>query len=620
MLKSVKPLPDSNTTFDNCIILSTKSTNNPSYVSINDFIIKTIESDLIEIEQIGMNMILRKICKLAFDDKVSIKEYDHTKTTFQKNIKFFLKKFKDTAEIIKFDEKELLEQTLNILIGHIPTVGMCYCIKLNGVTFFVVIMEVSNIGIVTKETTLEFNQIDDNIIINSSKGLNLFKKSINIEELGIGGLNDEFLTIFRKVFSSRLLPKNIREELGITHVKGILLYGPPGCGKTALARQLGKILNCTEPKIVNGPSLLSKYVGESEENTRKLFADAIEDQKKGKDNLHLIICDEFDAIGKKRGLKTDTGVSDQIVNTFLTMIDGVNSLNNILLICMTNRKDMIDEALMRSGRLEVQIEIKLPTKEGRIEILKIHTNQMKLSKRFDSNIDLNEIAEVTQNYSGAEIEGLIRNAVSFAISREINMDTIGSDKKQKEIVNPIVLKEDFDRALLEIKPNLGTTNEIYSSIIQRIKIDENFRKVIKNIEDAKIKIQKGKVTSVLIIGMPKTCKTYLSCYTANMFKMNQIQMITPMNLSFSKMDILESIDKCKVTSNSCLIFDDLEGLFSWNNINQSYDNGIYQLVRNSCKVFIKENQELLIIANCNYGNMTSNMDFDKLFDYVINLS
>lgn len=240
----------------------------------------------------------------------------------------------------------------------------------------------------------------------------MFKKSIDIKDLGIGGLTDEFLTIFRKVFASRLLANNIKEELGINHVRGVLLYGPPGCGKTALARQLGKLLNCIEPKIVNGPSLLNKYVGESEENTRKLFADAIADKKKGNNNnLHLIICDEFDAIGKKRGsVSSSTGVSEQVVNTFLTMIDGVNSLDNILLICMTNRKDMIDEALLRYGRLEVHIEIKLPTKEGRVEILNIHTNKMKLSNRFDENIDLIEIANNTQNYSGAELEGLVRTA------------------------------------------------------------------------------------------------------------------------------------------------------------------------------------------------------------------
>ena len=363
---------------------------------------------------------------------------------------------------------------------------------------------------------------------------------------------------------------------------------------------------------------MSKYVGESEENTRKLFAEAIEDQRKGKDNIHLIICDEFDAICKKRGLKTsDTGVSDQIVNTFLTMIDGVNSLNNILLICMTNRKDLIDEALLRSGRLEVQIEIKLPTKEGRLEILTIHTNKMKSSNRFDGNINLEDIALQTQNYSGAELEGLIRNATGYAISREINMDTITDRKDDK--INPIVLKEDFIRALKETKPNIGVINEIYSSIINRINIDYNqyFTNYNNIIETNNIILKTGSVTSILFIGAPKTFKTYLTCFMAKMFKLNQIQMITPMNFNFSKSDIIEAVDKCKVTLNSCLIFDDLEGIFSWNNIHNTYDNTIYQMIRNSCKTFLKEEQQLLVIANCNDCDMINLMNLKQIFDYNI---
>merc|ERR1711924_260899 len=138
----------------------------------------------------------------------------------------------------------------------------------------------------------------------------------------------------------------------------MLLYGPPGTGKTLIARQLAKFLKAAEPKIVNGPEVLNKYVGASEENIRKLFEDAEKEQKQMGENsqLHIIIFDEIDAICKQRGSSKDsTGVADTIVNQLLTKIDGVDALNNILLIGMTNRLDMIDEALLRPGRLEVQI-------------------------------------------------------------------------------------------------------------------------------------------------------------------------------------------------------------------------------------------------------------------------
>lgn len=173
--------------------------------------------------------------------------------------------------------------------------------------------------------------------------------NFKFEELGIGGLDKEFETIFRKAFASRLLPLGLMEQLGIVHVKGLLLFGPPGTGKTLIARQIGKMLNSREPKIINGPEVLNKFVGQSEENIRKLFADAEKEYKEKGDEseLHVIIFDELDAVCKQRGTGGGggTGVGDSVVNQLLSKLDGVDALNNILLIGMTNRKDMIDEAV-----------------------------------------------------------------------------------------------------------------------------------------------------------------------------------------------------------------------------------------------------------------------------------
>ena len=141
------------------------------------------------------------------------------------------------------------------------------------------------------------------------------------------------------------------------------------------------MLNGKEPKVVNGPEVLNKYVGASEENVRKLFEEAEQDQAMNGEasELHVIIFDEIDAICKSRGSARDgSGVHDTVVNQLLTKIDGVDALNNILLIGMTNRKDMLDEALLRPGRLEVHVEIGLPDDKGRLQILKVLLHRLPL--------------------------------------------------------------------------------------------------------------------------------------------------------------------------------------------------------------------------------------------------
>ncbi|KAF4749278.1 hypothetical protein FOZ63_007893 [Perkinsus olseni] len=244
--------------------------------------------------------------------------------------------------------------------------------------------EVSDkLGFVAKETEIEFHNGESGTVrVSSSKPVQrqIFAPDFNFEDLGIGGLSKEFADIFRRAFASRVFPPQVVKNLGITHVRGMLLYGPPGTGKTLIARQIAKFLRAREPKIVNGPEILDKYVGQSEAKIRELFADAEEEQKKEGDNsqLHIIIFDEIDAICRQRGtVSGGTGVNDSIVNQLLAKIDGVDSLDNILLIGMTNRLDMIDEALLRPGRLEVHVEIGLPDEEGRNEIFNIHTKQMR---------------------------------------------------------------------------------------------------------------------------------------------------------------------------------------------------------------------------------------------------
>ena len=234
---------------------------------------------------------------------------------------------------------------------------------------------------------------------------NIFRPDFTVEDMGIGGLDEELFNIFRRTFASRRFSTATIERFGIKHVKGILLYGPPGTGKTLIARQLAKALNVKDLKIVNGPEIFSKFVGESEENIRKLFAEARKDEERmgDKSPLHIIVFDEIDAICKQRGVHGGVGgqVSDQVVNQLLTNIDGVEALNNIVVIGMTNRKDLLDEAILRPGRFEVHVEVKLPNEEGRQQILRIHTKNLRDNKLLDPECRLEELARLTKNFTGA---------------------------------------------------------------------------------------------------------------------------------------------------------------------------------------------------------------------------
>jgi vesicle-fusing ATPase len=265
----------------------------------------------------------------------------------------------------------------------------------------------SAVGQLIKVTTVQIakaaHKDNENLKLtgsSSGKAVKIIDKGFNFGELGIGGLDAQFQEIFRRAFASRMVPPAVLKKMGQTHVRGMLLYGPPGCGKTLIARKLAQALHAAPPKIVNGPEILNKYVGASEEAVRALFKEAEAEQaEKGDDSeLHIIILDEMDAILRSRGSTSGgTGVNDSVVNQFLSKIDGVEALNNILLIGMTNRKDMIDEAILRPGRLEIHVEIGLPDEPGRVQVLGIHTKALRANGMLADDVSVEDIAARAKN-------------------------------------------------------------------------------------------------------------------------------------------------------------------------------------------------------------------------------
>jgi transitional endoplasmic reticulum ATPase len=218
-------------------------------------------------------------------------------------------------------------------------------------------------------------------------------------------------------------------RIGIKPPKGILLYGPPGTGKTLLAKA---VANESEANFiqVKGPSLLSMWVGESEKGVRKIF------ERARQVSPCIVFFDEMDALASRRGYETGTKVTERVLNQLLAEMDGLEELQNVVVIGATNRPDMLDPGLLRPGRFDRIISVGVPDKEGRLVILKIHTRNMPLAK----DISLDKLAEKMEGYTGADIE---------AVAREAGMLALRDDIKAKE-----VKKKYFEEGMKKITPSV----------------------------------------------------------------------------------------------------------------------------------------------------------------------
>ncbi|CAH6419274.1 AAA family ATPase [uncultured virus] len=292
--------------------------------------------------------------------------------------------------------------------------------------------------------------------------------TINIDfcHMGIGGLKEQMTTLIRQVLISRIINKSMRDQYKVKDIRGILLYGPPGTGKTLIARNIGKIIPNAVVQKVNGPELSSKFYGETEFNVRKIFDDAKADPNK----LHVIIFDEIDAIGKKRG-DASSNIDDKVLTQLLTMIDGLDSANNVLVIGITNRKDVLDMALTRAGRLECHIEIPLPTESGRKEILDICLNPLR-TQNLALNIDSDEWARILDGYSGADIESLIGRTKNLALLRNCDIDENNiKPKTGTETLAPIT-NDDLHEALRTFQPTFSKNDDLVQRYITNYPLED----------------------------------------------------------------------------------------------------------------------------------------------------
>ncbi|XP_061563632.1 vesicle-fusing ATPase-like isoform X2 [Cololabis saira] len=660
ILKAVK-CPTEALSLTNCAVVSDKEQHEPHVTVYNEgrefvFTLKTHPE--VNVGCIAFSLPQRKWggLVLGYDFKVTTYKFDKSRDCISNmtvEIDFLQKKYVDSNA---YDSDKMASEFLQEFNNQAFTVGQQLVFSFSDKLFNLVIKDIEamdarilkggNVSEASKmkvglllpnsQVIFEKSEVSAIVLIGKSKTRDARQSIIspdwNFEKMGIGGLDREFSDIFRRAFASRVFPPDIVEQMGCKHVKGILLFGPPGCGKTLMARQIGKMLKAREPKIVNGPEILNKYVGESEANIRKLFADAEDEQKRlgANSGLHIIIFDEIDAICKQRGsMAGSTGVHDTVVNQLLSKIDGVEQLNNILVIGMTNRPDLIDEALLRPGRLEVKMEIGLPDEKGRIQILNIHTAKMRQYDLMATDIDITELAVETKNYSGAELEGLVRAAQSTAMNRHIKASsTVEVDIQTAE--NLQVCRLDFMASLNnDIKPAFGTNQEDYASYIMNgiIRWGDSVSAVLG---DGELRVQQTQksdrtpLVSVLLEGPPGSGKTALAAKISEDSQFPFIKICSP-----DKMIGHSEIAKCQAIKKifedayksqlSCVVVDDIERLLDFVPIGPRFSNLVLQALLVLLKKPPPKGRKLLIIGTTSCKDVLQEMGMLDAFSTTIHI-
>jgi len=397
----------------------------------------------------------------------------------------------------------------------------------------------------------------------------------------IGGLEDELKKV-REMIELPLKHPEIFEKLGVEAPKGVLLHGPPGTGKTLLAKAVANETN-SHFILINGPEVMSKFYGESEANLRKTFEDA------EKNAPSIIFFDEIDAIASKRE-ETKGEVERRVVAQLLALMDGLKSRGRVVVIAATNVPNILDPALRRPGRFDRELEIGVPNKEGRLNILKIHTRNMpigdnkKLLDEKEKAALLDDLAKITHGFVGADLSALAKEAAMIRL-RTVLPDLNQYDKGEAvptEILEKLLVKqEDFKEALKVVRPSalrevlIETPNIRWTDIggLEEVKqeLKEAVEWPLKHPEAFK-RLGVRPPRGILLYGAPGTGKTLLAKAVAKESEANFILVKGPELLSKwvgeSEKAVREVFKKARQSAPTIIFFDEIDSICPRRGLNQ----------------------------------------------------